>query len=403
MTRTERTYLLVFGGYSLAQFFIAPVYPLFLLHCGLDLFQINVVLATYLITVFVLEIPTGAFADRYGRRRSFLVSCWIRAFAFGLYARADSFADCLVAEMIDGLGTTLASGALEAWAVDGVRAEGDARPADGLLARATAVSRASVIVGVVACGYLADLSLVLPWLVAMSVFAVTAVVAARAMRESPRGTISAAHPRRALYHAVREDVGSVVANPILLLLCVLTAAGAFAGFPLHMYWAPQLQAVSGARPHVLGWVAALLNLAALAGSAVLPRLLARAQRSTLLAGAACWRAAMLALAAAATSLSPMLAGLVLQEAAFGLTEPVLAGWTNEHVPSGRRATLLSVRSTFFTLGGAAGLVTIGLVGRTAGVPAAWAVSAAVFATIVPGYLLLERVARRISTAAPVPA
>jgi hypothetical protein len=31
MTRTERTYLLVFGGYNLAQFFIAPVYPLFLL------------------------------------------------------------------------------------------------------------------------------------------------------------------------------------------------------------------------------------------------------------------------------------------------------------------------------------------------------------------------------------
>ena len=64
MTRTERTYLLVFGGYNLAQFFIAPVYPLFLLQCGLDLFQINVVLAVYLVTVFVLEIPTGAFADR---------------------------------------------------------------------------------------------------------------------------------------------------------------------------------------------------------------------------------------------------------------------------------------------------------------------------------------------------
>jgi MFS family permease len=403
MTRIERTYLLVFGGYNLAQFFIAPVYPLFLLRCGLDLFQINVVLAVYLVTVFALEIPTGAFADRYGRRRSFLVACWVRALAYGLYASADSFADCLVAEMIDALGTTLASGALEAWAVDGVRAEGDRRPADGLLARANAVSRAAVIVGVIACGYLADRALVVPWLVAMSVFVVTAVVGALTMRESPAGSVSAAHPRRSLHRAVREDVGSVAANPVLLLLCVLTAAGAFAGFPLHMYWAPQLEAVSGAPPHLLGWVAALLNLAALTGSAVLPRLLDRARRSTVLAAAACWRAAMLALAAAATALSPMLAGLVLQEVAFGLTEPVLAGWTNEHVPSERRATLLSVRSTFFTLGGAAGLVLIGLVGRAAGVPTAWAVSAAVFAAIVPGYLLLERVSRRVSTAATVPA
>src|SRR4030095_12058753 len=147
MTRTERTYLLVFAGYNLAQFFIAPVYPLFLLGCGLDLFQINVVLATYLVTVFVLEIPTRAFADRYGRPRSFLVSCWIRAFAYGLYARADSFADCLVAEMIDALGTTLASGALEAWAVDGVRAEGDARPADRLPARRNAGAPPAAIRG----------------------------------------------------------------------------------------------------------------------------------------------------------------------------------------------------------------------------------------------------------------
>ena len=403
MTRTERTYLLVFGGYNLAQFFIAPVYPLFLLRCGLDLFQINVVLAVYLVTVFVLEIPTGAFADRYGRRRSFLVSCWVRAFAYGLYATADSFADCLVAETIDALGTTLASGSLEAWAVDGVRAEGDARPADRLIARANTVSRAAVIVGVIACGYLADANLVLPWLAAMGIFITTGIVAALTMRESPPGTISAAHPRRTLHRAVREDLGAVVGNPVLLLLCVLTAAGAFAGFPMHMYWAPQLESVTGAGPHLLGWVAALLNLAALIGSAFLPRLLERARRSTVLATATCWRAAMLALAASATSLSPMLAGLILQETAFGLTEPVLAGWTNEHVPSERRATLLSVRSTFFTLGGAAGLVTIGLVGRAHGVPTAWAVSAVLFAAIVPGYLLLERVARRVSTAATVPA
>jgi len=29
MTRTERTFYLLFGRYSLAQFFLAPVYPLF--------------------------------------------------------------------------------------------------------------------------------------------------------------------------------------------------------------------------------------------------------------------------------------------------------------------------------------------------------------------------------------
>src|SRR2546430_15737228 len=125
MTRTERIFYLLFGGYSLAQFFLAPVYPLFLLSRGLDLLQINLILAIYLITVFVFEVPTGALADTAGRRFCFVLGCATRTAAFLLYSRTRSFADCAVAEFIDAVGTTLVSGALEAWAVDGVQAEGD--------------------------------------------------------------------------------------------------------------------------------------------------------------------------------------------------------------------------------------------------------------------------------------
>ncbi|TMB18667.1 MAG: MFS transporter, partial [Deltaproteobacteria bacterium] len=184
MTRTERTYYVVFGGYTLAQFFIAPVYPLFLLSRGLDLFQMNAVLATYLITVFVFEVPTGAIADRFSRKTTFLSSCVIRMGAYGLYARAHGFADCLVAEFIDAVGTTLASGALDAWVVDGVRADGDTRPTDRLFARAQVVFRTVMIVGGVACGYVAELGWAVPWLVCAGMFALTAIAGGLLMHEA---------------------------------------------------------------------------------------------------------------------------------------------------------------------------------------------------------------------------
>ena len=130
MTRTERTYYLVFGLYSLWAWFVAPVYPLFLRSRGLDALEVNLVLATYLIVVFAFEVPTGALADVLGRRFSFLLSCMLRTVAFGLYAVADGFLDCAIAEIVDGVGTTLASGALDAWAIDGMRAEGDPGPFD---------------------------------------------------------------------------------------------------------------------------------------------------------------------------------------------------------------------------------------------------------------------------------
>ena len=56
-------------------------YPMFLLSRGLDLFQINVILAIFLISTFVFEVPTGAVADVYGRKISFLLSCAIRPVA----------------------------------------------------------------------------------------------------------------------------------------------------------------------------------------------------------------------------------------------------------------------------------------------------------------------------------
>ena len=390
MTRTERTYYVVSGLYTLAQFFIAPIYPLFLLSRGLDLLQMNAVLATYLTTVFVFEVPTGAFADRFGRKRSFLAACMVRMTAYALYAFARDFADCLVAEVIDAVGTTLASGALEAWAVDGVRAEGDARPTDRLFARGQVVARAFMIVGGVACGYLAELGWRVPWLVCSALFVVTAAFAAASMRETRARAVPRSLGRTAL-----DGLGVVRAAPVLILLCTLTGIGAFASFPLHILWQPRLEALVGKGLWRMGWIVALLSLTALAGNAILPRLLRRFARETVLAAAALWRGATVAVAATAVTAAPMVAGLVLQEIAFGLSDPVLLAWTNEHVAAAERATVLSVRSTFFTLGGASGLVILGLVARDLGIPTAWAIGAALFALAAPLYLALGRLAPRM--------
>src|SRR5512144_2378285 len=146
MTRTERTYYLITCLYRVAWSALGPTYALFLIDRGLDLLQVNLVLATYLITTCLFEVPTGAVADVFGRRASFLLSCLVRALAFGLYYFSDSFGEFLVAELVDAVGTTLATGAFDAWAVDGIRAEGDHRPVDRLFARAQMLAQAMAIV-----------------------------------------------------------------------------------------------------------------------------------------------------------------------------------------------------------------------------------------------------------------
>jgi len=397
MTRTERTYYAIFGLYSLPAWFMGPVYPLFLLSRGLDLFQINVVLATFLITSCLLEVPTGAFADVVGRKTSFLLSCAVRTLAFALYAFTHNFTDCLIAEFIDAIGSTLANGALDAWAVDGMRAEGNRGSADRFFARAQMIARALMIVGGIACGYIAEYRMELPWLVAAGGFALTGVVSAVLMDEKRPSTAARArwtNVYRSLGQTVRDGMTTVRNVPVLLLLCGLSMAAAFGSIPAHMLWQARLQALTGAGLWLMGWLWSLLNLAAIVGSALVGRLLRRFGREQVLGAAALGRGMMLAVAALATSVFPVLTGLLLLEAGFGLSEPLVQALFNEHIPPEQRATVLSVRSMFFTLGGGAGLLSIGLVARGFGIPAAWLVSATVLTLVAPGFVLLSQLVHR---------
>lgn len=394
MTRTERSYYWLFSLYCFSWSVLGPMYALFLLSRGLDLFQMSAVPAIYFITTFLFEVPTGAIADLLGRKLSFLLSCVTRMVAFALYAFAHGFADCVVAEFVDALGSTWATGALDAWAVDGMQAEGARHPTDGFFARAHVRARTLMIGSSLVSGYLAQRDLMLPWLLGAAGFAVTAAAAAVLMRETrgPRATPRWAGMRRSLGQTMREGLTTVRRAPVLLVLCVLTMAGAFGAMPATMLWQPRIQALSGEGTWLMGWVSAALNVTSLAGSMMISRLLGRVSRERMLCAAALWRATMFAVVGLAAGVGPALIGLLMQEMSFGMTEPLVQAWMNEHIVAERRATVLSVRAMFFTFGAAAGLVCIGLLARDVGMRAAWLASAAVFVLVAAGFVLLGRLA-----------
>jgi MFS family permease len=390
MNRIARTYYVIYGVYNLSWAFIAPMYVLFLLSRGLDLFQASIVPAVFFIVSVFFEVPTGAFADLAGRKQAFLLSCLLRMVAFGMYAFSHRFASFIAAEFVDALGATLANGALDAWAVDSLHEEGEARPTARFFARAHIVGRTAIMVSGLAGGYLAQRDMTLPWLTAAGSFALTGILATTLMVETRRAPGSSVLSRRSLVRTVREGVIAVHDLPVLRLLCLLTLGLAFASLPAqHISW-PRLQSLSGQGLWVMGWIWALMNLASLIGSAMLPRLLGRRGRSVVLSVITLWRGLMLAMAAVATTLLPTLAGLLLMEVGFGLSEPLLQAWLNEHIASERRATVLSVRAMCMTLGQGTGLLCLGRVARDATIPTAWMTSALILLLIAPVFLLLAR-------------
>jgi len=390
MTRTERTYYLLTCVYRIAWSALGPTYGLFLLDRGLDLLQLNLVLAVYLITICVFEVPTGAVADVFGRKASFLLSCLVRAWAFGLYYFADSFAEFVVAEVIDAIGTTLATGAFDAWAVDGVRRDGDTRPVDRLFARGQILGQAMALAGGLGAAQFAERDLALPWLIGCGGFLLCAALGAVLMHEARPTHGVAAVRSYSVTAAMGEGLAIVRAAPTLRQLCLLTALSACATMPAFQMWQPRLSGLAGEGPWLMGWVWAFLGLSSIIGSAAVPRLLARLGRAPTLAAATAWRALTLGCAGAAAGFPLAFTGFLLQEIGFGISEPVLQAWMNEHATSARRATVLSIRSMAFTFGGGAGLVALGWLALSTDIGIAWMASALIYAVAAPCFLILRR-------------
>jgi MFS family permease len=398
---TERSYYAIFAGYQGLAAAVFPIYPLFLMSRGLDLFEINAVLATFFVTIFLFEVPTGAVADLFGRKFSFLLACAVRCSAFYLYAFADGFLDCVIAEVVDAIGTTLASGSLEAWLVDGMQEEGDDRPTDRVFARSQVIARVVGIGSGIAGAYIADVDITMVWFLAGSGFVVTGIVAALLMREARPERPRIDNVLQALSRQVSDGVSAARDTPMVRMICLLTFLGAFAFMPVNLTWPPRLLDLSGEGYWVIGWVWAFVSGAAAAGSALTTRALGITSREQLLFVSQLFRAAMIAGAALATGFYPALLGILMAEFAFSLGQPAVEGWINEHIESRRRATVLSVWSMSFTLGGAAGCLALGLVANETSIAGSWAVAAAIFALAAPGYLRLRKLALQASPASPV--
>src|SRR5919109_2312140 len=161
--RVIRSYLIISGLFTLSASLIWGINTLFLLDAGLSIFEVFVANAAWTAAQALCEIPTGVVADTLGRRVSFLLSEATLAVGTLAYVGVAAIHGGLLlfclAGVILGLGYTFYSGAVEAWAVDALKATGFRRDFDPVFARASMVSSVAMIIGTVGGGLLGQIDL----------------------------------------------------------------------------------------------------------------------------------------------------------------------------------------------------------------------------------------------------
>ncbi len=97
-------------GFLKNQRYFEPFLVLALLDRGLSFFAIGVLVALRELTVHLLEIPSGAIADLFGRSRAMIVSFAAYIASFVVFAQARSFAGFVPAMLLFAVGEAFRTG-----------------------------------------------------------------------------------------------------------------------------------------------------------------------------------------------------------------------------------------------------------------------------------------------------
>ncbi|GGK61937.1 MFS transporter [Ornithinimicrobium pekingense] len=100
------------------------VYALLFAEQGLDAAQITSLLAVWSVTAFVLEVPSGAWADLLDRRRLLIASAVVYTSAFVTWLLAPSYWGFLAGFVLWSLSDAMKSGTFEAFLYDELAAAG---------------------------------------------------------------------------------------------------------------------------------------------------------------------------------------------------------------------------------------------------------------------------------------
>jgi len=136
---------------------VIPIYPLYAImfgEHGVSPFELSVLFAAWAGTGLVLEVPSGALADRFSRKWLIVLSGFFKSAAFLSWFLWQEFFGYLGGFILWAIGSSIRSGAWEALLFDLVRTWGESRNFPSTYGRIRALATAGVGIGEVSGGFL---------------------------------------------------------------------------------------------------------------------------------------------------------------------------------------------------------------------------------------------------------
>ncbi|MBI5287662.1 MAG: MFS transporter [Chloroflexi bacterium] len=317
-----------------------PIWVIYLRdHRGFSLTQINLLDTPFFLLIILAEVPTGAVADRFGRKTSLMLGSGFFAIAVFVFGIADNYAIILVSYVAWGLALTFQSGADSALLFDSLRQAGREDEFQRATSRLWALRSVAALVGILIGAPIAEVTSYTFVITLSAIVALCALPVAFFMHE-PRHTLDA--EPEAYFRTLATGMRDAWNTPTLRYIIIFSGIVSMGAFAPMVFEQPFLDE-HGVSIGNLGLWQAPVRGAGIATALLAGWFISRiGERGAFYAMPITLGIAGFALAG--IDRSWIFVAFLGMGGIAGMQNPVLAKYVNLRIPSERRATMLSVQS-----------------------------------------------------------
>ncbi len=321
--------------------FSSVLVPFFTEWGGITLAQVLFLQSWFMLWIFILEIPTGTIADRWGRKTSIVLSCAVGIAAVLVYSSYPSFWVFLFGEFLFALHVSLLSGAGEALVYDSLKKAKMQSGSKGIFARIESFHLAGIMIGSLIGAPIASFGVQYP----MMLTAIPLTIALLISLTFKEPAVSHKSERK-YFSIMKEGTQYFFRKKVLMILAFdMISIATVAYFWIWLYQPALLGA--GVNIAMFGFVHAGMVLCQIAFINLNPRIEKIIGSKKKVLAATGVLTGLMFLIGAAFPIGYVLVACTVLGAGFGLSRgPLFSSYLNKHIPSPKRATVISTVSMF---------------------------------------------------------
>lgn len=358
---------------------IVPVVPLYASSFGVRPSAIGLAIAVYGLARFLINVPTGQLADRYGRRATLAFGGAVTVVGNVLCAVAPSYVPFLAARFVAGAGAALILTAAQIILVD-VTAPGERGRVMGIY---SGVFAFAVGAGPYPGGLLAEhFGLAAPFVAFAALSSIATAVAWFRVPETRGPLVPRDRAQRAAAPSFAQQLRLLTFSTGFMLVSVVSFSAAFARTGALFNVVPLLARERlSLTPDQIGLGLSLISLGALLLAYPSGALMDRFGRKSVIVPATIVSGLSVVLFATAPAYSWFLVACAVWSAALGISSDAPGAYAADMAPPGMNASVMSTYRMLSDCGYILGPLLLGLISDGFGAPAALGVTGVLLVSV----------------------